>query len=150
MLSPPLSRRVDHGICAPIVTLELPPEGSREKFVRDIDQAPSRHALAKVADISPNGEAIDALLTNEPGTYFLGHPHTLENFERAFWRLAIADNGSFEQWDLERAKDSNLRADPVSKKTHADYEAPPIDAADDNELLVFVDRKQASLPDSYA
>ena len=58
--------------------------------------------------MSPNGQAIDALLTNEPGVHFLGHPHTLANFESAFWRSSNADNGSFEQWDLEGAKDANL------------------------------------------
>ncbi len=42
------------------------------------------HAFAKGVDLSPNGQALDAFLTNEPGTHFLGHPHTLANFETAF------------------------------------------------------------------
>ena len=75
-----------------------------EKFILDVDQAAAWHAFAKGVDMSPNGQALDALLTNEPGVHFLGHPHTLANFEGAFWRSSNADNGSFEQWDLDGAQ----------------------------------------------
>ena len=64
-----------------------------EKFILDVDQAAAWHAFAPGVDMSPNGQAIDALLTNDPGTHFLGHPHTLANFESAFWRSTNADNG---------------------------------------------------------
>jgi trimethylamine--corrinoid protein Co-methyltransferase len=121
-----------------------------EKFILDVDQAAAWHAFAKGVDMSPNGQAIDALLTNEPGVHFLGHPHTLANFEGAFWRSSNADNGSFEQWDLEGAKDANVRANATWKKMLADYEAPPIDDAVDAELLEFIERKKASFPDSNA
>ena len=121
-----------------------------EKFILDVDQAAAWHALAPGVDMSPNGQALDALLTNEPGTHFLGHPHTLANFEGAFWRSSNADNGSFEQWDLEGAKDANLRANAVWKKMLADYEAPPLDDAVDEALREFIERKKASFPDSFA
>ena len=73
--------------------------------------------------MSPNGQALDALPTNEPGVHFLGHPHTLANFEGAFWRSSNADNNSFEQWDLDGAQDANVRANATWKKMLADYEA---------------------------
>ena len=100
--------------------------------------------------MSPNGQALDALLTNEPGVHFLGHPHTLANFESAFWRSSNADNGSFEQWDLDGAQDANVRANATWKKMLAEYEAPPIDDAVEQELSEFVERKKASFPDSNA
>jgi len=121
-----------------------------EKFILDVDQAAAWHSFAKGVDMTRNGQAIDALLTNEPGTHFLGHPHTLENFEGAFWRSSNADNGSFEQWDLEGAKDANVRANATWKKMLAEYESPPIDDAVDAELLEFIARKKASFPDSFA
>ena len=121
-----------------------------EKFILDVDQAAAWHAFTKGVDMSRNGQAIDALLTNEPGTHFLGHAHTLENFENAFWRSSNADNGSFEQWDLEGAKDANVRANATWKKMLAEYEAPPIDDAIDAELIEFIERKKASFPDSFA
>ena len=121
-----------------------------EKFILDVDQAAAWHAFAKGVDMTRNGQAIDALLTNEPGTHFLGHAHTLENFENAFWRSSNADNGSFEQWDIEGAKDANVRANATWKKMLAEYEAPPIDDAVDAELIEFIERKKASFPDSFA
>ena len=116
----------------------------------DVDQAAAWHAFAPGVDMSPNGQAIDALLSNEPGTHFLGHPHTLANFESAFWRSTNADNSSFEQWDIEGARDANVRANATWKKMLEDYEPPPIDEAVDEELCDFIDRKKASFPDANA
>jgi trimethylamine--corrinoid protein Co-methyltransferase len=121
-----------------------------EKFILDVDQAAAWHAFAKGVDMSPNGQALDAILSNEPGTHFLGHPHTLANFESAFWRSSNADNGSFEQWDLDGAKDANVRANATWKKMLAAYEPPPIDDAVDEELREFIERAKASFPDSNA
>jgi trimethylamine--corrinoid protein Co-methyltransferase len=121
-----------------------------EKFILDVDQASAWHAFAGGVDMSPNGQALDALLTNEPGVHFLGHAHTLANFESAFWRSSNANNDSFEQWSAEGAKDANLRANETWKKMLAEYEAPPIDDAIDAELREFIDRKKASVPDANA
>ncbi len=77
-----------------------------EKFVLDNDQLGMWHAFCKGVDLSENGQALDAFLTNEPGTHFLGHAHTLANFETAFYRSPVADNSSFEQWEAEGASDA--------------------------------------------
>jgi trimethylamine---corrinoid protein Co-methyltransferase len=121
-----------------------------EKFILDVDQASAWHAFAGGVDMTPNGQAIDALLTNEPGVHFLGHPHTLANFESAFWRSSNANNDSFEQWDLEGAKDANLRANETWKAMLAAYEPPPLDDAVDEALREFIERKKASFPDANA
>ena len=54
-----------------------------EKFILDVDQAAAWHAFAPGVDMSPNGQAIDALLSNEPG-YALPRPpaHARELRER--------------------------------------------------------------------
>jgi trimethylamine--corrinoid protein Co-methyltransferase len=119
-----------------------------EKFVLDADQLGMWHAFAKGIDLSPNGQALDAFLTNEPGTHFLGHPHTLANFESAFYRSPVADNGSFEQWQSEGSLDSAQRANAEWKKMLAGYEAPPIDDAVDAQLCEWIERQKASFPDS--
>lgn len=119
-----------------------------EKFVLDHDQLGMWHAFARGVDLSENGQAIDALLTNEPGTHFLGHPHTLANFETAFYRSPVADNSSFEQWSLEGGIESARRANPIWKRMLAEYEPPPIDDAVDEELREWIERRKASFPDS--
>ncbi|MFN0153574.1 MAG: trimethylamine methyltransferase family protein [Gaiella sp.] len=119
-----------------------------EKFVLDADQAGMWHAFCKGVDLSAEGQALDALLTNGPGIHFLGHEHTLRNFESAFYRSSVSDNSSFEQWEADGANDSTVRANAVWKQMLADYAPPPIDDAVDEELREWVDRKKASFPDS--
>jgi trimethylamine---corrinoid protein Co-methyltransferase len=119
-----------------------------EKFVLDADQLGMWHAFAKGVDLSPNGQALDAFLTNEPGTHFLGHPHTLANFETAFYRSSVADNASFEQWQSEGSPDTAQRANAIWKRMLTEYEAPPIDDAVEEELCDWIERQKASFPDS--
>jgi trimethylamine--corrinoid protein Co-methyltransferase len=107
-------------------------------------------AFAKGVDLSPNGQALDAIVENGPGQHFLGTAHTLANFESAFFRSSIADNNSFEQWELDGSLDANMRANVIWKRMLADYEAPPIDEAKDEELREWIDTKKASFPDSNA
>ena len=119
-----------------------------EKFVLDADQCGMWHEFAKGVDLSENGQALDALLSNEPGQHFLGHAHTLANFETAFYRSPVSDNASFEQWEAEGALDAAHRATPIWKQMLENYEAPPIDDAMDEELREWIERKKASFPDS--
>ncbi len=119
-----------------------------EKFVLDADQLGMWHAFAPGVDLSDNGQAMDAFLTNEPGTHFLGHPHTLANFETAFFRSSIADNSSFEQWESEGARDAATRANAIWKRMLAEYEPPAIDEAVDEELREWIEQRKASFPDA--
>ncbi len=119
-----------------------------EKFVLDADQCGMWHAFAKGVDLSPNGQALDALLTNEPGVHFLGHAHTLANFEAAFYRSPVADTSSYEQWLAEGSSDAAQRANAIWKRTLAEVETPPLDDAVDEELREWIERKKASSPDS--
>ena len=119
-----------------------------EKFVLDADQLGMWHAFAAGVDLSDNGQALEAMLTNEPGQHFLGHEHTLRNFETAFYRSPVADNASLEQWEAEGSRDAAQRANALWKKALAEYEAPRLDDAVDEELREWIDRRKASFPDS--
>ena len=119
-----------------------------EKFVLDADQCGMMHAFAKGVDLSPNGQAIDAIIENGPGQHFLGTAHTLANFETAFYRSDVADNNSYEQWEAEGSRDAAVRANALWKRTLSEYEPPPIDEAVDQELLEWMQRQKASFPDS--
>jgi len=121
-----------------------------EKFVLDLDQCGQVHAFAKGMDLSENGQALEPIIENGPGQHFLGTAHTLANFETAFYRSSIADNNSFEQWELDGSLDANMRANAIWKKMLAEYEEPPVDEAKDEELREWIDRKKASFPDSNA
>jgi trimethylamine--corrinoid protein Co-methyltransferase len=119
-----------------------------EKFILDNDQAGMWHAFIKGVDLSPNGQALDAILTNGPGQHFLGHEHTLANFEQAFYRSPVADNSSYEQWSAEGEKNAAELANPIWKRMLGEYEPPPMEDAVAEELREWIERKKASFPDS--
>ena len=118
-----------------------------EKFVLDNDQLGMVHTFVKGVDLSPNGQALDAIIENGPGQHFLGTAHTLANFETAFYRSTVADNASYEQWLEEGGLDAAQRANAIWKRTLAEYEPPPIDEAVDEELRAFVARRKDEMPD---
>jgi trimethylamine--corrinoid protein Co-methyltransferase len=105
--------------------------------------------FAQGIDLSENGQALDAIRSNEPGTHYLGSPHTLANFETAFYRSELADNNSFEQWQEDGSLDAAQRANGVWKRMLAEYEAPEIDPGVDEALLEYIIRKKASMPDAF-
>ncbi len=119
-----------------------------EKFVLDADQCGMMGVFVQGVDMSENGQALDAIRANEPGTHYLGSEHTLANFETAFYRSETADNNSFEQWLEEGGLDAAARANQIVKRMLASYEAPPIDPGVDEALREFIARRKASMPDS--
>ena len=119
-----------------------------EKFVMDADQAGMMQVMLRGVDLSENGQALDAIREVGPGAHYLGCSHTQANFESAFYRSNIADNNSFEQWELEGSKTAEQRANQIWKKMLQDYEAPPIEASIEDGLQDFMARRKAQSPDS--
>ena len=118
-----------------------------EKFMMDVDQANMIAVMLKGIDLTENGQALNALQQVGPGAHFLGADHTQANFEKAFYRSTIADNNSFEQWQEDGALDAVARANALYQRALADYEAPPLDAAVDEALIDFMERRKQSFPD---
>jgi trimethylamine--corrinoid protein Co-methyltransferase len=119
-----------------------------EKFILDLDQCGMAGVFVKGVDLSENGQALDAIRENGPGQHFLGNSHTLANFETAFYRSSVADNNSFEQWELDGSRDAERRANAIWKRMLAEYQPPPIDDAVEAELAEWIERRKASFPDS--
>ena len=121
---------------------------SYEKFVMDADQLAMMQTMLSGIDLSENGQAMDAIREVGPGAHFLGCAHTQANFESAFFRSTIADNGTFEQWELEGSRDAHVRASGLVKKMLGEYEAPAIDPGVDESIRDYIARRKASFPDS--
>lgn len=119
-----------------------------EKFILDADQASMAGAMVGGVDLSDNGQAFEALLSNPPGQHFLGNPHTLSNFESAFWRSSTADNNSFEQWQESGSLEAAARANKVLKQMLKEYEAPPLAEDTEEELNDWITQRKASFPSS--
>ena len=118
-----------------------------EKLILDADQLGAMAVHGRGVDLSDNGQAMEAFAANSHGDHFLGNPHTLANFETAFWRSEMADNNSFEQWEEEGSLTAAQRANARWKQMLADYQPPPIDDAVDAELRDYTARRKAEMPD---
>jgi trimethylamine--corrinoid protein Co-methyltransferase len=119
-----------------------------EKFILDADQCGMAAVFVKGVDLSENGQALDAMISNTPGQHYLGTAHTLANFENAFYRSEIADNNSYEQWLEDGSLDAAQRANAIWKRMLREYEAPPLDEGIDEALTEFMAKRKASMPDS--
>ena len=115
----------------------------------DCDQLGMMHSFAKGVDVSEEAQAMDAIAEVGPGGHFLGCDHTQNNFKTAFYRSEVADNGSFEQWEMEGSLDTAQRANTLWKKTLADFEAPALDPGIDEALLEYISKQKAAFPDSF-
>lgn len=121
---------------------------SYEKFVMDADQLAMMQSLAAGMDLTERGQAMDAIREVGPGSHFLGCAHTLANFENAFHQSTIADYSSFEQWSSEGSLSAEQRANLVWKKMLAEYVDPGLDAATDEALQDFMNRRKSELSDA--
>ena len=123
---------------------------SYEKFMIDIDQLGMQQRFAEGVDMSENGQAMDAIREVGPGSHYLGCDHTRSNFENAFYRSLIADNNSFEQWDLEGRKSADQRANALARQWLENYQAPDLDPAIDEALQAFMRQRKDSMPDAFS
>jgi len=119
-----------------------------EKLIMDADQLGMMQVFANGPDISENGQALSAIREVGPGEHFVGCNHTQENFKSAFYRSNIADNNSFEQWEMDGAMDATVRANKIWKQMLNDYQEPELDPAVDEALLAYIKQRKDSFEDS--
>ena len=115
---------------------------SMAKFVVDAEQCAMAYRMMEGPRWDDFDEALGAVRDIGPGGHYLGHPHTQDNFQRAFFLPQLFDNNSFEQWTADGARDTTDRALRYAKKLLAEYEEPKLDEAKDEELLDFIHRRE--------
>lgn len=116
------------------------------KFVVDAEQCAMGYRMAEGIRWDDFEEALAAVRDIGPGGHYLGHPHTLENFQRAFFLPQLFDNNSIEQWIAEGSKDITTRALERASKMLKDYEEPKLDPAKDEELRDYIARREREIP----
>lgn len=122
---------------------------SFEKFIMDCDQLAAAQKFAAGIDMSENGQAMSAIREVGPGGHYLGCSHTRENFQNAFHVSNVADNNSYEQWEVEGKKPTYQKANEIARSWLDSYQAPDIDPGIDEQLRSFVEQKKASMPDAF-
>ena len=116
------------------------------KFMVDAEQCAMAHRMTEGPRWDDFDEALDAIRDIGPGGHYLGHQHTQENFERAFFMPQLFDNNSFEQWQVDGSIEITERSLSAAKKALGEYEQPKMDEAKNEELLDYIQRRENELP----
>ncbi len=119
---------------------------STAKFIVDAEQCAMAYRMAQGINWDDFDEGLNAVNDIGPGGHYLGHPHTLENFQRAFFMPELFDNNSIEQWQAEGSTEITERALKYAKSLLADYEEPKINEAINDELLEFIALRESQIP----
>ena len=122
---------------------------SYDKFIMDCDQLAAQQKMAAGVDMSENGQAMSAIREVGPGNHYLGCEHTQANFETAFFASTVADNNSFEQWEVEGSLRNEQRANKTARTWLENYQAPHLDPEIDEKLKAFIEARKGSMPDAF-
>lgn len=118
------------------------------KFIVDAEQCAMGYRMAEGPKWDDFDEAIAAVADIGPGGHYLGHPHTLENFQSAFFMPEMFDNNSIEQWQAEGSVEITERALAHAKKLLRAYQEPKLDAAKNEALLDYIARREREIPEA--
>jgi trimethylamine--corrinoid protein Co-methyltransferase len=123
---------------------------STAKFIVDSEQCAMAYRMAEGPRWDDFEEGIQAISDIGPGGHYLGHPHTLENFQRAFYMPDMFDNNSFEQWQSEGSVEITDRALKKARKLLGQYQEPKLDEARNEALLEYIARREREIPEAEA
>lgn len=119
---------------------------SMAKFVVDAEMCAMGYRMAEGIRWDDFDEALAAVRDIGPGGHYLGHPHTQENFQRAFFMPELFDNNSIEQWAAEGSIEINERALSHTKTLLNSYVEPKLGEDVDEALRDYIARREREIP----
>ncbi|MGP6089470.1 trimethylamine methyltransferase family protein [Antarctobacter jejuensis] len=116
------------------------------KFIVDAEQCGMAYRMAEGPKWDDFDQALAAVRDIGPGGHYLGHPHTQENFQTAYFMPELFDNNSIEQWVADGSKEITARALEQARKMLDEYEEPKLDEAKDEALRDYIARREREIP----
>ena len=116
------------------------------KFIVDAEICEMGYRMAEGVNWNDFEAALSAVSDVGPGGHYLGHPHTLEHFQKAFFMPEMFDNNSIEQWQAEGAIEINERALKKAGMMLNEYEEPKLDEGVNEALLEYIARREREIP----
>jgi trimethylamine--corrinoid protein Co-methyltransferase len=120
---------------------------SFEKFVADCELLDLLCYQFTPVRVDEESLAYDAHVEVGQGGHFFGTAHTLARFRDCFWRPSLASTENNDRWVRNGSHDHAARAQARWKALLGEYERPPLDAAIEEELVEYVERRAADLGD---
>ena len=118
---------------------------SFEKLIIDAEMLQMITEYLQPIAVNDDELALDAIAEVGPGGHHFGTSHTLERYESAFYAPLLADRQNFEAWQEGGSLDIAQRANALWKQMLAEYEQPPLDAAIDEALVEYVEKRENTL-----
>lgn len=119
---------------------------SMAKFIVDAEMCEMGYRMAEGIRWDDFEAALAAVPDVGPGGHYLGHSHTLEHFQKAFFMPEMFDNNSIEQWQAEGSVEITERALRKARAMLDEYEEPKLDTAVDEALLDYIARRERQIP----
>ncbi|MCF2870654.1 trimethylamine methyltransferase family protein [Octadecabacter sp. G9-8] len=119
---------------------------STAKFIVDAEMCEMGYRMAEGVNWDDFDAAIAAVPDIGPGGHYLGHPHTLEHFQKAFFMPEMFDNNAIEQWQAEGSIEINECALIKARAMLNEYEEPKLDAGVNEALLDYIARREREIP----
>jgi trimethylamine--corrinoid protein Co-methyltransferase len=119
---------------------------STAKFIVDAEICEMGYRMAQGVNWDDFDAALSAVTDIGPGGHYLGHPHTLEHFQEAFFMPEMFDNNSIEQWQAEGGVEINERALNKARAMLNEYEEPKLDDGVNEALLDYIARREREIP----
>ncbi len=116
------------------------------KFIVDAEQCAMAYRMAEGPKWHDFDTALSAVTDIGPGGHYLGHQHTQDNFQEAFFMPDMFDNNSIEQWAAEGSVEITERALTHAKKLLSEYQEPKLDEAKNEELLAYIAKRESEIP----
>ncbi len=116
------------------------------KFIVDAEQCAMAYRMAEGPKWGDFDAALAAVPDIGPGGHYLGHPHTQENFQTAFFMPELFDNNSIEQWVAEGSQEITARALAHARTLLSEYQEPLLPQDQDEALLDYIARREREIP----
>ncbi|MBM4422323.1 MAG: trimethylamine methyltransferase family protein [Chloroflexi bacterium] len=118
---------------------------SFEKWIIDAENMAMFIRFFGGFEINDDTLALDMINEVGPGGHHFGTPHTQARFATEFHQSALADRLGYETWAAAGGWDAAKRANQIWKDMLAHYEPPPLDAALQQALAGFVQKREKEL-----
>jgi len=115
---------------------------SFEKFILDVEMLQMFAELFQPVAASAEEIGVDAVAEVGPGGHFFAAAHTMQRYRDAFYAPLVSDWRNYGAWQEAGARTATERAGKVWRDTLAAFQAPEMEAAVQEQLTAFVDRRR--------
>ena len=118
---------------------------SFEKLIVDMEMVRMLAETLQPIEVNEKNLALDAIREVGAGGHFFGTKHTIDRYQDAFYAPLVADWSNFETWQERGEKTATQRANELYLKILESYQPPPLDAAIDERLRDYVERRRGEI-----